>query len=45
MMSLKTVTSLDAFNSFRQQLKESQPEAPPKSENLTLVASAYDIFG
>ena len=39
------VGNLESFQSFRQQLKESQPEVPPKSEDLTLVASAYEFFG
>ncbi len=39
------VPNLESFQSFRQQLKDSQPEAPPKAENLTLVGSAYEIFG
>lgn len=39
------VSNLESFQSFRQQLKQSQPEVPPKSEDLTLVASAYEIFG
>src|SRR5262245_61259116 len=36
---------LGSFKKFREQLIESQPEVPPKSDNLSLVASAYDIFG
>ena len=39
------VNNLESFQSFRQQLKESQPEIPPKSEDLTLVAAAYELFG
>ncbi len=39
------VPSLESFQSFRQQLKDSQPEVPPKAEDLTLVGSAYEIFG
>ncbi len=39
------VPDLESFQSFRQQLKDSQPEAPPTAENLTLVGSAYEIFG
>lgn len=38
------VNNLESFQSFRQQLKESQPEVPPYAENLTLVGSAYEIF-
>jgi hypothetical protein len=39
------VGNLDSFKSFQQQLKESQPEVPPKAEDLVLVSAAYDIFG
>ena len=34
-----------SFQSFRQQLKDSKPEIPPKAEDLTLVGAAYEIFG
>ena len=36
--------NLDAFKDFQQQLKASQPESPPNAENLTLVATGWDIF-
>ena len=39
------VNNLESFQYFRQQVKESQPEIPPKSEDLTLVAAAYEVFG
>jgi hypothetical protein len=42
--TMSIVSDLDSFKDFRQQLKESQPEVPPKSEDLSLVASAYEIF-
>ncbi len=42
--TMSIVSNLDAFQSFRQQLKESQPEVPPKAEDLTLVGSAYELF-
>ena len=42
--TMSIVNDLEAFKSFRMQLKESQPESPPKSEDLTLVASAWEIF-
>lgn len=42
--TMSIVSNLESFKDFRQQLKESQPESPPKSEDLTLVASAYDFF-
>jgi hypothetical protein len=38
------VENLESFQSFRQQLRESQPESPPKAEDLTLVAAAYELF-
>ena len=39
------VNNLESFHSFRQQLQASQPEVPPKADNLSLVGSAYDFFG
>ncbi|MDN5203702.1 hypothetical protein QQ008_20095 [Fulvivirgaceae bacterium BMA10] len=41
----KIVSDLPSFQKFRSELKESQPEIPPKAENLSLVASAYEFFG
>ena len=38
------VSNLESFVNFRKQLKESQPEVPPKAENLSLVASAWEYF-
>lgn len=38
------VPNLASFGKFRTELKASEPESPPKSENLELVSSAYDIF-
>ena len=38
------VNNLEPFQSFRGQLKQSQPEKPPKADNLSLVGAAYDIF-
>ena len=35
---------LDSFNAFRKALKESGPVSPPNAENLSLVASGYDLF-
>ena len=43
--TMSIVSDLTSFIVFRQQLKESQPESPPKSEDLNLVASAFDFFG
>ena len=42
--AMTVVTSLDSFKKFQMGLKESRPEAPPQSDDLNLVASAYDIF-
>ena len=38
------LSNLEAFKDFQQQLRNSEPEAPPQAENLTLVATAWDIF-
>ncbi len=35
--------SLEAFKHFQSELKASNPEVPPKPENLTLVASSFDM--
>ncbi len=43
--TMAIVSNLEAFQSFQKQLKESQPEVPPKAEDLTLVGSAYEFFG
>lgn len=40
----KIVNDLPEFVHFRNELKASQPEQPPKAVDLSLVASAYDIF-
>ena len=42
--ALDVVNNLPSFQSFREQLKSSGPEAPPKGEDLTLVDSSYEIF-
>lgn len=42
--ALEVVNNLPSFQSFREQLKASGPEALPKGENLTLVDSSYEIF-
>jgi hypothetical protein len=39
------LNSLESFKTFQAELKASIPEVPPKLENLTLVASSYEIFG
>ena len=38
------LTGLESFAKFRKELMESQPVSPPSAKNLTLVASAFDIF-
>ncbi len=42
--SVSVTTNLESFKKFQQALKSSQPEMPPKAEEMTLVASAYDFF-
>ena len=36
--------SLEAFQKFQNELKESKPEKPPVATPLTLVESSYDIL-
>ena len=38
------LNGLASFAKFRKELKESAPVNPPKAVNLSLVASAFDIF-
>ena len=38
------LNNLNSFGKFRQELKASEPEVPPKADSLTLVASAFDWF-
>ena len=40
----KVLNNLESFKQFQAGLKASGPEAPPKAENLSLVASCYDFF-
>ena len=42
--ALEVVNNLPSFQAFRDQLKASGPEAPPKGEDLNLVGSSYEIF-
>lgn len=42
--ALDVVNNLPSFQSFREQLKASGPESPPKGIDLTLVDSSYEIF-
>jgi len=41
----QVVSNLPAFQKFQKELKASQPVVPPQAERLSLVASAWDIFG
>ena len=38
------INNLEAFKHFQSELKASNPEVPPKFEDLTLVGSSYDFF-
>jgi len=38
------LSNLEAFKDFQQQLRNSEPESPPKAENLMLVGTHWDIF-
>ena len=38
------LNELPSFTKFRMDLKASQPEVPPNSENLSLVAASQDFF-
>ena len=38
------VPELESFKKFRQELQDSKPDVPPQAEDLSLVASAYNIF-
>lgn len=40
----KILNDIPSFAKFRKGLKESGPVSPPKAVDLSLVASAYDIF-
>jgi hypothetical protein len=40
----KILNDLPSFANFRKELKESGPVSPPKAVDLSLVASAFDIF-
>ena len=42
--SADVVPGLKSFQAFQKQLKASEPESPPKVENLTLVDSSWDTF-
>lgn len=38
------LNELPSFAKFRKELKESLPVSPPAAMNLSLVASAFDLF-
>lgn len=40
----RLLNDLPSFAKFRKELKESKPVVPPSSMNMSLVASAFDIF-
>jgi hypothetical protein len=40
----KVIPNLESFRNFQTQLKGSQPEAPPKFDDLELVGSSVDIL-
>ena len=42
--SEQVLFALPSFKHFQEQLKASGPEAPPKSELLTLVGASYTLF-
>ncbi|KPK28483.1 MAG: hypothetical protein AMJ61_02205 [Desulfobacterales bacterium SG8_35_2] len=42
--TLQILNNLPSFITFRKALKESMPEVPPKSVDLSLVASAYELW-
>ncbi len=41
----KVIGNFESFKHFQAELMASNPEIPPKFENLTLVGSSYDILG
>ena len=40
----KILNDIPSFAKFRKELKESGLVSPPKAEDMSLVASAFDIF-
>lgn len=42
--ALDVVNNLASFQFFRDQLKTSGPEMPPRGDDLSFVDSSYDIF-
>lgn len=41
--TMSKLNDVEAFGKFRMELKASQPINPPKSENLNLVGSSWEI--
>ena len=42
--ALDVLNNLPSFQFFRDQLKASGPEVPPKADDLNLVDTSYEIF-
>jgi hypothetical protein len=40
----KILNGIPSFAKFRKELKESTPVSPPKAVDMSLVASAFDLF-
>jgi hypothetical protein len=38
------LSNLEAFRDFQRQLRNSEPESPPKAEDLTLVDTNWDVL-
>ena len=38
------IPNLEAFKTFQSELRASNPELPPKFDNLALVGSSYELF-
>src|SRR5580658_7474205 len=38
------ISGLESFKHFQSEMKASQPEIPPKFDNLALVGSSYDLY-
>ena len=41
----KILNDLESFQRFQLAIKNSNPEVPPKLDNLTLVGSSYELMG
>jgi hypothetical protein len=42
--SRKILGTLESFQKFQKELKDSEPDSPPQPIDLHLVGSSYDIF-